>query len=379
MALARRTRRQTLTEDQRQMYASEKLMNFRWISKVIATYSPYTLSSKDFAPAEIKTYLSEIGQFAEIAYSANAIPTEFIFDNMTSLLEPDFPLEEYPCLRGAVLISAFKGTVADLPGYIAYQPHTKQLVVAFSGTWSGMQALYDVHALKHRHPSRHGRVHSGFWQLYKGVKAFAFGGIRKGLAEHEVEEIVITGHSMGGTVSQFLLLDILRDENLVSAGSIPLKLVVFGAPRCGTNNLANYWQELLAKRRKQYGDASISEYSVKTYNDGVPSLPPLSFGYHHFAQSPLYFVHGNLYQVPPEFCEHALFHVTPDTGNEDVRPEHPRGGHNYYNGRDMEKLARRLNWLNKAIKGKGHWKELYRARVARHTKKPSVLLASGAD
>ncbi|KAJ7741931.1 Alpha/Beta hydrolase protein [Mycena maculata] len=358
MALPRHSRKYALTEEQRHMYASEKLMNFRWISKILASYSPHTLTSHDFAPTEVQSYLSEIGQFAEVAYST--ISTEFIFENLTLLLEPSFPLEGYESFRDAKLVSSFIGKVAQLPGYVAYRSHTKQLIVAFSGTVTAMQAFYDVRALKHRHPSHRGRVHHGFWKLYKGIKAFALDGVRKGLAEHEVTEFVITGHSMGATVSQLFLLDILRDENLVSIGSIPLKLVVFGAPRSGTKSLVKYWRELLVEHRTKYGKESVCEYSVKTYNDGVPSLPPLSFGYRHYAESPLYFVHGRLYQVPPESSEYALYHVSPDLEDENDPPEHPRGGHNYYNGRDMEKFARRAIWLDKAMKMDGDWQEHYR-------------------
>ncbi|KAJ7100028.1 Alpha/Beta hydrolase protein [Mycena belliarum] len=322
MTLTRQTRKLALTEEQRHMYASEKVMNFRWTSKILATYSPFVLSAKDLAPVEIENYLSEIGQFAEVAYKL-AIPTRFIFENLATFLEPNFPLEGYESLRDSVLVSSFVGTTAQLPGYVAYQPHTKQLIVAFSGTATTMQALYDVRALKHRHPSRRGQVHSGFWRLYKGVKAFALEGIRKGLAAHGVTELVITGHSMGGAVSNLLLLDILRDETLVSTGSIPMKLVVFGAPRSGTRSLSRYWQELLDKRRRKYGNASLVEYSVKTYNDGVPSLPPRAFGYRHYAQSPLYLVHGRLYRVPRGSREYALFRVAPSAKDEDFRPEHP--------------------------------------------------------
>ncbi|KAJ7449149.1 Alpha/Beta hydrolase protein [Mycena galericulata] len=382
MALSRQQRKYVLTDEQKNMYASEKLMNFRWISKILATYSPYTLTSNDFAPIHVQNYLSEIGQFTEIAYSI--IPTGFIFENLATMLEPSFPLEGYDSLRDAELVSAFVGKVAHLPGYVVYRPRTKQLIVAFSGTATTMQALYDVRALKHRHPSRRGRVHSGFWKLYKGVKLFALEAARKGMAEHDVEEFVVTGHSMGGAVSQLFLLDILRDDSLVPTGAIPLKLVVFGAPRSGTKSLVKYWNELLAKRRAKYGEYSLSEYSVKTYNDGVPALPPLSFGYRHYAQSPLYFVHGRLYQVPTASREYALFHVSPELDSNDdsehahaALPEHPRGGHNYYNGRDMEKFARRAIWLDKAMKkdsGPGDWKEHYRAKFAKHNKRKQLRL-----
>jgi len=51
-----------LTEEQRQMYAVEKLDNFRWISKIIATYSPYTLTTADRAPVSLYQTLADLGE-----------------------------------------------------------------------------------------------------------------------------------------------------------------------------------------------------------------------------------------------------------------------------------------------------------------------------
>ena len=53
-----------LTEPQRQMYAAEKLENFRWISKLLATYSDHILSSIDLAPDELYKELAELGESA---------------------------------------------------------------------------------------------------------------------------------------------------------------------------------------------------------------------------------------------------------------------------------------------------------------------------
>ncbi len=50
-----------LTPEQRSMYATEKMMNFRRISKILATRSPYILSSKDLASQELHAELSELG------------------------------------------------------------------------------------------------------------------------------------------------------------------------------------------------------------------------------------------------------------------------------------------------------------------------------
>lgn len=169
-------------------------------------------------------------------------------------------------MENAVLVSAFHGTVAHLPGYIAYRPQKKQLILAFSGTSSAMHAFYDLRALKHRHPSRHGYVHTGFWRLYRGIKPQALEGIQKGLREHDVSELVITGHSMGGAVSYLLMLDLLRENTLPA--HVKLQIIVYGAPRSGDRELCKYWRELVRSRREAHGESSITEYSVKTYNDG---------------------------------------------------------------------------------------------------------------
>jgi len=50
-----------LTEAQRRMYASEKLENFRWIAKLVATYSSYTLTASDLAPPDVERELTELG------------------------------------------------------------------------------------------------------------------------------------------------------------------------------------------------------------------------------------------------------------------------------------------------------------------------------
>lgn len=43
------------------MYAAEKEENFRWISKIVATYSPYTLTDVDLISSELYQELAEIG------------------------------------------------------------------------------------------------------------------------------------------------------------------------------------------------------------------------------------------------------------------------------------------------------------------------------
>ncbi|GLB42277.1 putative lipase (class 3) [Lyophyllum shimeji] len=354
-------RKYVLTEGQRRMYASEKLMNFRWTSKILATRSSYLLTDKDRASPAVELELGVLGQFAEAAYSV--VPLDFLFKNVATLLQPDFPLEGYDALHDAALVSSVEGRTGHLPAYVAYRRSTKQLIVATSGTSTVELALHDLRALKHRHPSRRGHVHSGFWSLYQGIKPKILDAIKKGLQEHHVEELVITGHSMGGSISYLLCMDLLADDsNTPLPAGLGLKLAVFGAPRTGDASLAEYWCELVSAYRKLHGLDKMTEYSVKAYNDGVPALPPSQLGYRHFAREPLYLDRTRLYRVPESEAEHALFNAAPLGPNDQATHEFPRGGHNYYNGRDFERLCRRIRWLDKSNPEESRWEERYRAR-----------------
>jgi hypothetical protein len=210
------------------------------------------------------------GQFAEVAYCGRIINVDFLFDNIDTLLRPDFLLEGYTALRGAVLVSHFKGSIADLPAYVVYRPSTKQLIVGISGTTSMKHAYHDLRTTKARHPSGRGLVHSGFWSLYQGIKPTVLDAIATGLKEHDVEEVAITGHSMGGSVSYLLAIDLLSTGSVNDTALPPsFTVAVFGAPRTGNSALVDHWCELVDAFRKEHGQNTFKEYSVKAYNDGL--------------------------------------------------------------------------------------------------------------
>ena len=95
---------------------------------------------------------------------------------------------------------------------------------------------------------------------------------------------------------------------------------------------------------------------VLTPITGVPALPPTRLGYRHFCQEPIYTIGGKLYRTPSTECEHASFRVVQ---SDTAVPLFPKGGHNYYNGRDLEKFSRRISWLDRAALEKEGWEDRY--------------------
>ncbi len=92
---------------------------------------------------------------------------------------------------------------------------------------------------------------------------------------------------------------------------------------------------------------------------GVPALPPLFLGYRHFCKEPIYTFCGHVYRTPASECEHSLFHVQQHNETEGDSRLFPKGGHNYYNGRDLERFARRINWLDRVNPMEEGWEDRY--------------------
>ncbi|KAH8103960.1 Alpha/Beta hydrolase protein [Cristinia sonorae] len=326
----------------KKMYALEKEVNFRWASKVFGTYGKRELTHHDYVPLEASHKIDETGQFAELIYSS--IPLSLLAEHFNELERSSDQLARYSALRHAEIVATYRGTVASLPAAIFFRRDTKHLVVAISGTSSALQAAHDARILKVSMPSPgRGSVHAGFWALYRGLKDMLLQGIREGIERYQPSEVVVTGHSMGGSVAYLLCLDLLLAENAsMFSNNVALSVVVFGAPRTGNAKLVEYFHSLVKSFREEH---TFTEYSIKGYNDGVPTFPPVALGYRHFCKEPFYTAYGKLYRIPPEESECSLFHVPPDSPDEVTI--FPRGGHNYYNSRDLEGLKRELCVLAK--------------------------------
>ncbi|EIN13723.1 alpha/beta-hydrolase [Punctularia strigosozonata HHB-11173 SS5] len=349
-----------LTEAQKLMYNAEKEVNFRWIAKVFATRSSYLLSENDRASPELVDELAELGEFAEVAYGF--LPITTVFEQYDVLSQNGFPLAEHRALRGGRLVTALMGDVASLKGYIAFRPERNQLVIAFSGTQNWIQALYDVHGSRRRYPLGRGcKVHRGFWKLYCGIRKHVVEGIQNAREQYSFAEVVFAGHSMGAAMAYLTSLEALNTSDMLPPG-VTIKLAAFGGPRVGNKRLCEFWRESVERYRSTHGSNSLQEYFVKAYNDGVPALPPERFGYKHFCQTPLYLAFGRMYHVPISECEYSSMSVAESELDSDEVP-FPRGGHNYYNGRNMERLARRMDMLAVEMTNGPGWEDRYRTKM----------------
>ncbi|KAF8529322.1 alpha/beta-hydrolase [Hysterangium stoloniferum] len=387
----------SLTDIQKQAHASEKLFNFRRIA-YFASRSKKPLTAENILQNRlVYVFISHIGQYSEISHGS--ISPRFVFDHLEALSRPKYPLHGYDALLDdtPILVDQFEGTVGQLQGYVAFRPQLGQIVAAISGTANLKQTLMNLKVgfARYPHGGKRIKVHAGFWKMYRGLQASAMQAVKAGLENYgeSITEIVVTGHSMGGSLSYFLLLDIMMDTNssgdirrLIGQRRLKLRLVVFGAPRVGNKAFAEYWTKCISDYHGGDGDM-FQEYSLKTNEDGAHILPPHWMGYRHLTQSPIYLFKGNLYWIPSLYREYGAFlvestntladAVTPMSGSDvvgiDVRHfSWPLGGHNYY-FRNMESLQRRMKWLELSSKEEDGWMERYKAKLEKWENKYGIL------
>ena len=188
---------------------------------------------------------------------------------------------------------------------------------------------------------------------------------------------------MGGALSNYLVVGLLTSDGMLPAGT-RVKIVTFGSPRVGDAAFASFWKKLAEEYRSSHGRDSFQEYSLRAYNDGrsdrisarrlncnrspfllgVPMLPPMTIGYAHHTANALFLRDDRLFRIPESEKEYGSYDIP---AVEDAPPPlHPKGGHNYYNGRELEKLARRADLLIKLMKDEDDlWVESYLEEIAR--------------
>ena len=179
---------------------------------------------------------------------------------MTGLIQAD------EVLRQAILNLPNQSKVAKammddsgIFGLMGNNPATKTAFVAFRGTQTFEDWVADFDALfePYRYVANGGQVHMGFQSIYAALHASVAAGI--GAAIAGCDELLVTGHSLGGALSVVAAPDIAKN---LTPSLVP-ELITFAGPAAGLADFARFF------------DLAIpSCYRVVNFWDVVPRLPP---------------------------------------------------------------------------------------------------------
>ncbi|KAL0058908.1 hypothetical protein AAF712_014390 [Marasmius tenuissimus] len=184
--------------------------------------------------------------------------------------------------KGVKVIQA-GGDDGLIPGYfVAHDPTTESIVVAHQGTDSRkiLSILNDAQLLLRdintkRFTSAKGKsieVHDGFQKTFERTADEVVAAVQRGLTEFKVKKVHVMGHSLeipsaGGAIATLDAL--LLKQELDS--SIEVTTTVFGAPRIGNEEFADFVDETLAPTFTR----------ITNQKDPIPRVPPRLFGYQH--------------------------------------------------------------------------------------------------
>lgn len=188
-------------------------------------------------------------------------------------------------------------------------PGEKIFIFAFRGTDSALDIYEDLFFNTVPFTPYEGKVSptpyvaSGFYDIYDGVGGSMTQSMRQQvfslLAKHQPSRVYLTGHSLGGALSQLFSLDLA-----VSSPHLWAANMNFASPMVGTSD----WQ---AAYQAQAAEQDPGRKTVRVYNywDYVPSLPPALFNYTHVGRGfrTSFYVQSEWY--PHVFSRHSILNL----------------------------------------------------------------------
>ncbi|KAI3634343.1 hypothetical protein MIR68_007947 [Amoeboaphelidium protococcarum] len=150
------------------------------------------------------------------------------------------------------------------------------------------------------------KVHAGIWAIYLKLRQSVIEAIKRIIRSSDsitkYTSIRLTGHSLGGALSYFLMLDlaVLKIEYAEFQAVDLIDIYIYGTPKVG-----NKWFNLYAYSVLNQLKDTIAINRVVHANDLVPRLPPTQLGYLDYLDSR----NGTFYWLDGNGTAHKCVHL----------------------------------------------------------------------
>ncbi|KAK2602506.1 hypothetical protein N8I77_009033 [Diaporthe amygdali] len=167
--------------------------------------------------------------------------------------------------NGATVVGSLPNTtIFGMEGYVAVDSVRKEVVVAFRGSSGLRNWIADLTFVQTSCDYTTGcAVHSGFKIAWESISEYTLAFVKTAMEAYPGYTLVVTGHSLGGAVGTLAAIEF---RNMGYA----CDLYTYGSPRVGNLALVKF-----------VTDQAGAEYRATHYDDPVPRLPPILFGYFH--------------------------------------------------------------------------------------------------
>ena len=186
-----------------------------------------------------------------------------------------------PCTSnlGVSSISKIENELLDTFAFVTFNAKDNEIVVSFRGTNGAdfMNWITNIVYYRVQYEDVIGsQVHSGFYTAYTAVRTQVISAVKNLLDAHGVNTpILFTGHSLGGALATFAIIDVKR--TLKPLGT--LRFYSFGSPRIGNDVFTDYFMNLFPGVYQR----------VTHYTDVVVQIPPRQMGFNHAGNEVWYF------------------------------------------------------------------------------------------
>jgi len=174
------------------------------------------------------------------------------------------PKENYKTMNvGINVTDVIYDKKTDMQGYVGI--NDPFIYVVFRGSDSIDNWIQDLDVIKTNYTSYYDckcLVHTGFYETALNVKDQVINAIDRILGRYDDKYIIVTGHSLGAAISNFISMELIKYYSNV-------ELYSFGQPKCGDEIYANFFNKKMNVRSNR----------ITHYNDVVPHLPEINY-YH---------------------------------------------------------------------------------------------------
>lgn len=178
----------------------------------------------------------------------------------------------------------------DIEGYIGYLPSSKSIYTVIRGTSSMLNIIDDIEVRKTEYLTYkecNCDVHKGFYNSALSIRNKTVEVVKILKKRFPLYSVVMTGHSLGGAVTQLLGMELEKE-------GIKVQIYNFGQPRIGDENYGDFVNIIIGDRLWRFTH----------YQDIVPHIPPkLGMGYLHSCREIYEDEYGNLKTCSNINCE----------------------------------------------------------------------------
>lgn len=228
---------------------------------------------REESEASVQAFCSDVDGFIDYTTKlADPIPKMYDQSTANFLLTTDLNVtiancqqfsDDLPIPPGFDTKVALKRKFIDVErtlGYVFYSKALKTILISFTGTfffnqWESDLLFSQVPPTRLNNYQSGVEIHQGFYDIYLSIREQLLEELKK-LQANNPEQLIISGHSLGGGLSTIATFDL--------ATSTPKPVnYTFASPRVGNLDFS-----------KRYNSFNINTQRVFNTSDVVPDLPP---------------------------------------------------------------------------------------------------------